>query len=54
MHTLKLKFEAVVLIDYMFLAFNEKGGIQVLIPDESIRNPRWQPKIKNGYQKAQI
>ena len=33
-YTLKLKFEAVVLIDWMYLAYNEEGGIQieVLIP----------------------
>ena len=29
MHTLKLKFEAVVLIDCMFLTYNEEGGIQI-------------------------
>ena len=44
MHTLKLTFEAVVLTDCMFLAYNEKRGIQVLIPDESI-------KIEDGRQK---
>ena len=30
MHTLKLKLEAVVLIDCMFLTYNEEGGIQIL------------------------
>ena len=35
MHTLKLKFEAVIVIDCIFLTYNEEGGIQfkVLIPD---------------------
>ena len=28
-HTLKLKFEAVVLIDCMYLAYNEEGGILI-------------------------
>ena len=48
MHTLKLKFEAVVLIDCMFLAYDEDGGIQIwsLIPDEPI-------KVQDGRQKIQ-
>ena len=29
MHTLKLKFEAVVLADCMYLAYDEEGGIQI-------------------------
>ena len=29
MHTLKLKFEGVVLADCMFLAYDEEGGIQI-------------------------
>ena len=29
MHTLKLKCEAVVLTDCMFLAYDEEGGIQI-------------------------
>ena len=28
-HTLKLKFEAVVLIDCMYFAYNEEGGIKI-------------------------
>ena len=56
MHTLKLKFEAVVPIEWMFLAYNEKGGIQTWSfntwQTNKIQDGR--QKIQNGCQRAHI
>ena len=56
MHTLKLKFEAVVLTDCLFLAFNEQAGIPIWSVNiwRTNKNPRWPQKNQNGRQKAQI
>ena len=49
MHTLKLKFEAVVLTDCMFLAYDEEGvfKFEVSIPNEPI-------EIQDGHQKIKM
>ena len=57
MHTLKLKFEAAVLTDCLFLACNEQVGIPIWSVNiwRTNKNPRWpQKKNQNGRQKAQI
>ena len=55
-HTPKLKFEAVVLTDCIFLVHNEKEGIPIwsFITWRTNKNPRWPLKIQNGCQRAQI
>ena len=46
--TLKLKFEAVVLIDCMFYAYNVEGCIQVWNSNnwQTIKNSKWPPTNK--------
>ena len=57
MHTLKLKFEAVILTDCIILACNEQAGIPIwsfLIPDEAIKIQNGGQTIQNGRQRVQI
>ena len=52
--TLKLKFEAKVFIDCMFLAYNWKDvfKFEILITDEPIENQNGRQQIQNGCHRA--